>query len=91
MHGSAYSGMLYGHGYRGFQGATISDQGVVSGIRVEDLIGLDSLSVACCTKRVKRCVMLHCDITSVTHVPGIVACHLNGVFTVSIEILSFMA
>ena len=58
-------------GIGGFQGATISDQGVVSGIRVPyrtrnmeygpiwSLLGPYSLSVSYCTKRVKRCIPLY--------------------------------
>ena len=48
----------------------------------KSLIGPESLSVACSTKRIKRCVPLHCDIALTTHEPGKVACHLKRFFTV---------
>ena len=51
---------LVGIGYS--QGATISDQGIVSDIRAYSYRTRFTCwpSVACCTKRVKRCVPLHC-------------------------------
>ena len=35
----------------------------LSRVKEHVLIGLDSLCVACCTKRVKRCVPLHCGMS----------------------------
>ena len=67
---------LKGNLMKYFWHATISDQGLYR-VKEHALIGLDSLKIACCPKRVKRCVPLHCGIALVTNVPCIMACHFK--------------